>query len=198
VLQTDLLPGDTQNRFLRYALACFLSGPVKQYHNSLVDDIATNFGLTKTKTEGVPAHFTLKYWFETDKIEVIDQAVEKFCKTHKKTPVRVGGFGGFRPKVVFLNVWLSDEARQTFLGLVFELRDVESLTWDQYDGEALHFHSTLAEGCDEKYDVIMKFANSKEEHFDCWFDNVTIVREVSREKGFLEWKVHKKQMFGSS
>ena len=54
------------------------------------------------------------------------------------------------------------------------------------------------EGCDEKYDAIVKFTNSKEKHFDCWFDNITIVMEVSREKGFLESKVHKKQMFGSS
>jgi 2'-5' RNA ligase len=137
----------------------------------------------------------LKYWFETDKIEVIDQIVENFCKTRKKTRVRVGGFGGFRPKVVFLNADLSEEAKRTFLELISELRKVNWVTWDRYDGENLHFHSTVAEECNERYDTIRKFANGKEKYFDCWFDNVTIVREASRKNGILEWEVHKTQRF---
>jgi len=177
---------------MRYALACFLDETVGQYHKSLVNAIAAEFGLALTKAENLPTHFTLKYWFESKQIEVIDHITENFCKTHQKTQVKVGGCGGFRPKVVFLDVALSKAAKRVFLEFVSELRKVQWVTWDKYEAENLHFHATLAEECNEKYDAIRKFMEGNEKHFECWFDNISIVREVSRERGILEWEVHKK------
>lgn len=176
---------------MRYILHCQLRGDVAEYQRSLVLQIAEKFNLRITKEENLATHFTLKYWFEAENIEGIENLIENFCESHKKTPVKVGGFGGFPPYVVFINVELSEEAKKTFFELIVELRKVSWLSWDQYDGENLHFHSTIAEECNEKYEDVLKFVQGKEKHFDCWFDNITILREISREDNILRWETHK-------
>lgn len=168
-----------------------MRGDVARYQRNLVLQIAERFNLRITKEENLAAHFTLKYWFEAENIEVIEKLIENFCKSHRKTPVRVGGFGGFPPKVVFINVELSEDAKKTFSEFIAELRKVPWLTWDNYDAENLHFHSTIAEECGEKYDDVLKFTQGKEKRFNCWFDNITILREIAREKNILRWENHR-------
>jgi len=176
---------------MRYIIHCLLKGPVEKYQHNLVNDIHQNFGLDITKEENLATHFTLKYWFETENIKEIEKIAQIFCKTHKKTPVHVGSFGNFSPKVIFINVSLSEEAKKTFFEFISELRKVTWMPWDKYDAENLHFHSTIAEECNQKFDEVWKFVQGKEKYFDCYFDNITILRLVGGSQNFGKWEIHK-------
>jgi 2'-5' RNA ligase len=176
---------------MKYIIHCLLRGPVEKYHYDLVNNICQNFGLNITKEENLATHFTLKYWFETENIREIEKMAQIFCKTHRKTPVRVGGFGSFQPKVIFINVDLSNDARNIFLEFISELRKVRWMPWDKYDAENMHFHSTIAEECNDKCDEVWKFVQGKEKYFDCWFDNITILKLISGNQNSGKWGIHK-------
>ncbi len=184
------------NQSMKYMIQCLLKGPVEQYHHNLVDEIYQKFGLNITKEENLATHFTLKYFFETKNIDDVDKSVQLFCETHKKTPVRVGGFGKFFPKTVFLNVILSDEAKKTFLELIVELKKIDWLSWNVFDGERLHFHTTLAQDCNEKCTDVWNFIQGKEEYFDCFFDNVTILKMTGENDSVKTWEIHKSVSMG--
>ena len=175
-----------------YIVNCRLRNGFDAYQKKLVDEIYEKFGLNITKEENLPAHFTLKYWFETEDIKEIEEVFANFAKTHKKTPVKVGGFDNFSPKVIFLNAILSNEAKETFFMLIAELKKIKWMSWDKYDAENLHFHSTIAEECNEKFNEVWDFVQSKEPtYFDCWFDNITILKKVGGTKYFGKWEIHK-------
>jgi 2'-5' RNA ligase len=175
---------------MMYALYCHLADDVEKYQHKLVNELAKKFGTEITKTENIPAHFTLKGWFGTDNIKEIDKIIAAFCRRHKKTPVRVGGFGGFHPKVIYLDVRLSKEGKKTYSELISELRKVEWMTWDKFDAEKRRFHITLAEDCNGNFDTIRQFVKTRKRYFNCWFDNITVLELIGRHP-LIRWKVHK-------
>jgi len=61
---------------MKYVICCLLKGDVEQYHHTLRDEIAEEFNLQVTKKQDLPTHFKLKYNFETDKIEEVEQGPE--------------------------------------------------------------------------------------------------------------------------
>lgn len=170
-----------------YALICVLKGDVKTYQQSLIDKVADEFGVLETKNDGLPPHFTLKYWF-TD-IEAVEKLLQRFCSAHSPTKVVVGGIGSFPPKVVFLKVQPSADAKTVFHDLLKELRKIPDLEWRSIEGEKLTFHATIAEGCDEQYEEIMNFLKSEHQHFDCMFDNIAVLE--ASEKLRKGWKIRK-------
>ncbi len=177
---------------MRYAMYCALRGDVKKFQKKLVNDISKKFNLTFTKRQAIPAHFTLKYPFETKKIKEVERVVAEFCKKHKKTPVKIKGFSSFPPNTIFLNVKLSKKAKNTFKEFIREMRKLKWMTWNQFDAENLHFHATIAEKCGEKYNKVMTFLKGKERTFNCSFDNITILRQTKVVDGIDMWKEHKK------
>jgi 2'-5' RNA ligase len=181
---------------MKYIIHCLLKGSIITYHTTLVKEISEKFNLNITKEENLAPHFTLKYWFESKDIREVEKVIETFCKKHKRTRINVGGFSGFPYKVVFINIKLTKEAKKTFSEFIKDLKTIKWISWDKYDGENLHFHSTIAEECNEKYTEVLNFLKNKEEYFDCWFDNITILKEISRkEDNILEWGFHKNFRF---
>jgi len=176
---------------MRYLMFCKLKGDIEKYHRNLVNMAAKKFDLIVTKEENLPTHFTLKYWFEAENINELELLIENFCETRVKTSVKVGGFGSFPPNVVFINVQLSDEAKEVFFEFISELRKLSWMSWNKWDAENLRFHTSIAEDCDEKYSRVWQFLHGNEKCFDCWFDNITILKERSRENGILKWEIYK-------
>jgi len=170
---------------------CKLKGDIEKYHHNIVNMVAKQFELIVTKEENLPTHFTLKYWFEAENINELERIIENFCETHEKTSVKVGGFGSFPQKVLFIDVQLSDEAKKTFIAFISELRKLSWMSWNKWDAENLRFHTSIAEDCDEKYNRVWEFLQGKEKYFDCLFDNITILKEKSRENGILKWEIYK-------
>ncbi len=177
---------------MTYMICCLLRGEVEEYQHDLVIELADRFGFMMTKKMSFPTHFTLKYLFACDDIKDIERLIERFSSEHKKTPVSVGGFGSFAPRVIFVDVRLSAEAEIVFRKFIEELRKLAWMTWGPYDGEDLCFHSSLAEDCSEKFQEAWEYVQNKEqEFFDCLFDNITILKKIGMVDGFPRWRVHK-------
>ncbi len=180
-----------------YIIYCLLPKSIQEYHHDLVNKIHENFGLKITKDENLPSHFTLKYWFDTNNIEEVDRLLLDFCNSHKKTKINVSGFGSFPKHTIFINVELCKQAEQTFSELISKMKSLKWMPWDKYDGENIHFHSTIAEKCGDSFDDVWKFVQGKERHFECFLDNINVLELEKGQDGFVKkWKIHKKFLLG--
>lgn len=176
---------------MRYVIACNLNGDIVEYHKKLVSEIAQNFGVIFPLKQNFEPHFTLKYGFEATDIKEVESIIEKFCASHKKTPIKAGGFKSFRNDVIFLDIKLSDEAHQVFLEFINEIKKISWLSWKEHDGENLNFHATIAADCEKNYAEILNFIEGKKQLFNCWFDNITIWKENAVIDGVTTWDIHK-------
>jgi 2'-5' RNA ligase len=176
---------------MRYIIHCLLSKDVQAFYTKMVNTIHQKFGIDKTKKQNLQAHFTLKYWFETDDIKQIEEIINVFCNSHKKTAIEIGPFNHFNRDVLFLDVRLSNEAKNTLNAFISMLKQVPWMPWDRYDGENLHPHVTVAENCKEVFDELWTFVKQNEQSFNCYFDNITILKMVGIEDGIDKWQVYK-------
>ena len=154
---------------------------IDEYHKLLVREVAQKFGLEKTLIQNIPAHFTLKYWFDADEGELaqLERMLNEFCAAYRQAPVSIGAVKGFPPEVVFMDVQLSPEAKHIFNSLIAELKSIEWMAWDRFDAPNLHFHSTIAEECGEQYDAVLDYVRSRHtKHLNASFDNITVTLQV--------------------
>jgi 2'-5' RNA ligase len=176
-----------------YMINSLLRGPIEAYQKDIVRHIAEKFpSLTHTKEQGLDAHFTLKYPFETDDINEIESLISIFTATHVKTPVRVGGFRDFGGQTMFIDVNPSQSARSVFVDFIAELRKINWMQWYRHDGEGLHFHSTVAEKTAGLHEQILDFLKGKDKYFDVYFDNITLLKFTGMSKnGVGLWEIYK-------
>jgi 2'-5' RNA ligase len=130
---------------MKYSLACLLEGPAAEYQQRLVREIADRFDLRFTLEQAIPPHFTLKYHFETEEIDTVEQIVSRFCTTHAKKAVEIGGFGEFAPDVAFLKVQLSPAAQTTFEAFLVELRHIPWMSFPRDPGGAMRAEAARGE-----------------------------------------------------
>jgi 2'-5' RNA ligase len=180
----------------RYILPCFFGGAVRAYHRALVEEIAARFDLPFTLRQDIPAHFTVKYHFETADIAPMEALLDAFAHAQHPAPVEVGGFGHFDEDVAWVNVALSAAARATLASLHDALRGLPWLSWGPHDGEHLRPHMTVAEGCRSRFADLWAYLPARERHFEAAFDNVTLLRQVGEEDGITRWAVARAFPFG--
>ena len=181
----------SQRAPMRYILPCFFGGAVREYHRELVEEIAARFDLPFTLRQDIPAHFTIKYQFETADIAPLEALLETFACANRPGPIDVGGFGHFDEEVVWVNVALSGPARSTLAALHAALRGLAWLPWGPHDGEHLRPHMTVAEYCRSRFADLWAYLPARARHFDAAFDNVTLLRQVGEEDGITRWAVHR-------
>lgn len=158
-----------------YILLNLLSGEVVDYQTNLINQIYDKFGLAKVKRMGAPPHFTLKYWFRTDRIKPVAEDLDKFCSRQKPAPVKLGGFEAFGENVIYMKVELSDEAMHTFKNLMTLLRQYEWMEWAEFDFPNLIFHATVAIECGDKFKAVWDYLKDRERTYKARFDNVSII-----------------------
>ncbi|WP_125154286.1 2'-5' RNA ligase family protein [Clostridium rectalis] len=174
----------------RYVIVCLLKGEILKFHNSLVEDICLNF---KVKRQKLPAHFTIKAPFETDKINQIELILEKFMLDKYKEKILVNGFNHFRSDVVFMKVSLCDKALDIHDSFIKELKKISWLTWKNHEGESNNkiFHCTLVSGLkDNKFYPIWEYVNNYTANFHSYFDNISILKWEDR-----KWVTYKQFYF---
>ncbi len=175
-----------------YIIPCLFRSPqLVEYHRELVDSIADLFGLTFTRRQRIPAHFTLKYHFTTGEIARVETLLEQVVSRHRPPPVEVGGFGHFEADVVFVEVRLSDDATRVLSELTAALRPLPWMSWSAHDAENLHPHMTVVEFCRSRFTEVWEWVKTRERHFSAALDNVTILRKAGEEDGIDLWTVHR-------
>jgi 2'-5' RNA ligase len=168
--------------------------PIKSYHRDLVEKVASEFPkLTWTKGQRLAAHFTLKYKFETERISELEEKIEDFVRTHRPSPVRVGGFDSFDDETVFIKVDASPEARKVFEEFIDALKSLSWMQWRRFDGKDLHFHMSIAEKCNGTAPQALRFLSGKERSFDAYFDNASILRSAEKTPEGMElWELYRR------
>jgi 2'-5' RNA ligase len=129
---------------MKYAIVCLLKGKPKTYHKNLVKKLSTKFSIPSV-SDLVEPHFTLKAIFETNKIKEVETLLKRFASKNKKSKVKLKGIGHFGNDVIFIKVILSKEAKTTYNKFVEELKSIDWMSWDVYEGKNRNFHVTLVE-----------------------------------------------------
>ena len=81
---------------MKYLIVCLIKDEAKEFQEDLLYRIARQFKLTGAIKRKPPAHITLKYAFETEKIEEVENIMASFCKNQYKTPFKLEGFDFFK------------------------------------------------------------------------------------------------------
>lgn len=177
--------------FLRYVIVCLIKGKALEFHEQLVKNICANFNV---KRQRLPGHFTIKAPFETDNIEEIENIVKEFSSNFGAFPIKLEGFGHFRQDVVFIDIKVSDKAKEVHDSFIDKLKAVKNLEWKRNEGKNRVFHCTLVSKLDHNmFDSIWDYVSSFECSFKENFDNISILRwDGDKWITYKEYKLLKK------
>jgi len=172
---------------MKYYIAFIIKGSASKYHQKLVKEVGPKFGERRIVDQKNKSHITLKYSFETDNIEEIENIIKKVVKNHNKQKIVFGGFGNFKRFVAYWNPELSKDATAIQKDLIKELR---KLKWLEIEGRDSQWkpHSTISFGFSKKSFVgIWNYLNSLEKkEFIVYLDNITILKKPRK-----YWKIYK-------
>ena len=133
------------------------AAPFAEYHQALVDEIAARFDLPFTRRQGIPAHFTLKYHFETDDIAPVEALLAGFARAHAAAPV-----DGGRLRPLRRGRGLCDGDALAGRARCARRPSPRSAAcpgcpWSPHDGERLRPHMTVAEFCRPRFAEVWRF-----------------------------------------
>lgn len=169
----------------RYVLVCVIGGEVLNFHKEIRSDVCYKFNKRPQK---LPAHFTIKAPFETDKIDEMIKVLDEFSKDRKKAPIKIDGFGKFREDVVYMSVKLSDEAKKIHDELIDELSKISWIEFEPNEGKNKIFHCTIvSRRIRDKFKEIWEYVNKYECNFESYFDNISLYKWNNN-----TWELYKK------
>lgn len=156
----------------RYVLVCIIGGEVLNFHKEITSSVCCKFNKRPQK---LPAHFTIKAPFETNKIDEMIKILDEFSKNEKREHIKIHGFGKFREDVVYMNVKLSDEAKKIHDELIDELSKISWIDFKPNEGKNKIFHCTIvSRRIRDKFKEIWEYVNQYECSFESYFDNISL------------------------
>lgn len=172
-------------------LVCNIEGDALKFHEKITSEVCRKFNKKRQK---LPAHFTIKAPFETDQIDDMVNVLEKFSRSKIKTSIKIQGFGKFRQDVVYMNVEVSEEAKQLHDGLIDEITQIPWIEFKKNEGKDRVFHCTiLSRRIQDKFNEIWEYVNQYECEFDLYFDNLSLY--IWRNN---TWEIYKKFKFNEA
>jgi 2'-5' RNA ligase len=93
-----------------------------------------------------PAHITLHmpFKFPEKKEQIILEAVSQVVERHSQFPICQRGFGAFEPRVIFVNVELSQQLRDLQKDVLSNMRRQCKIENSDYKNMGFHPHMTIA------------------------------------------------------
>ena len=142
----------------RYVIVCAIGGAALKFHEKLTSSVCYKFNKKRTK---LPAHFTIKAPFETDKIEEAENVLERFSADNRKTPIKLKGYGKFREDVIYMAVEMSPEAKKVHDDLISQLDKIPWMKFKSNEGKNKVFHCTIvSKKIKDNFKDIWKYAVS--------------------------------------
>lgn len=174
-----------------YFIAYLLQGEAKDFHEQLVKDIAKKFDVHYREQKKIPAHITLKEPFKTNRIEDIEKILASFVKKHGSSSLQIQGFNHFGNKVIFQDIYPSEEAKKTMLALFKELKKIPWMQWQKHSGKDLILHATIAyKDIQPKCNDIWGYVSKISYNYVVPFDKITILKHENN-----QWQVYKEYEF---
>lgn len=172
----------------RYVLVCNIEGEAFKFHENLVKEVCSKFNKRPQK---LPAHFTLKAPFETEKIDEMIKLLDEFVKDKYMAPIKIQGFGSFRQDVVYMDIKVSKEAKIIHDQLIDEISKIQWLEFKRNEGKDRVFHCTiLSRNIRDRFYEIFDYVKQYNCDFDSYFDNLSLYKWENN-----TWVMYKKFMF---
>lgn len=168
---------------MKYILANLVTGEAECFQQKMVRELSEKFDTHWLNDYWTPAHFTLKHLFEKKHISKIETILEKFSGEKRAYPVTISGFTNYHDAIV-MNVKLSDDAFQTYMALINELKKIDGLEWGNFEAEERHFHMSVALFDVEKnYKDMCNYVHSVNYQYETQFNNIAILEQ--NDKGWI-------------
>lgn len=156
----------------RYVIVCAIGGAALKFHEKLTSSVCYKFNKKRTK---LPAHFTIKAPFETDKIEKVENILEKFSINNRKVPIRLEGYGKFREDVIYMAVKMSPEAKKVHDKLIDQLQEIPWMKFKSNEGKNKVFHCTIvSKKIKDRFKEIWNYVSKYSCDFNEYFDNISL------------------------
>lgn len=173
---------------MHYLLVYLLSGDAEKFHNKTVREVTFKFDVNHVLNQDIAPHITLKYPFETNNIEELEDFLVNFCNNQVAEKIELDGFNHFDDRVVFMKVKFSKAALKVYESLYKELKKFAWMQWDKFDSVNMKFHSTIAsDDINNKFDAIFNFLKEKDYRFELKFDNISILKYENE-----HWDIYRK------
>ena len=156
----------------RYVIVGAIGGAALKFHEKLTSSVCYKFNKRRTK---LPAHFTIKAPFETDRIEDVEDVLEKFSASSHRTSIELKGYGRFRQDVVYMAVNMSPEAKKVHDDLIFQLEKISWMKFKRNEGRNKVFHCTIvSKKIKNNFGEIWNYVNKYPCDFNEYFDNISL------------------------
>jgi 2'-5' RNA ligase len=129
---------------MQAAFVILLDPPSYNYVRNIQNKIYGLFGAKETLK--LEPHFTLKYAFEINDLDAVEDYFDELVGRTKELEVSLNNIGTFENEknVVFLNVEKNETLTKLHLKVLEDLSQRFSIEPGEFEGEGLHFHITLA------------------------------------------------------
>lgn len=174
---------------VRYVIVSAVKGEAGEFNNNLRREVFDKF---KAKSSRLPAHFTIKAPFEYDgNIEDLDKCLQQFCQEEKAEPYKITGFNHFDDRVIFMDVQMSEEAKELHDRLIDKLSTIPYIKFNRKDGKGKIFHVTVtSKRIQPIFNDVWNYVSKKKCNYDCSFNNIRIyIWEDSSWKLYNEYNI---------
>ncbi|MHC6178910.1 2'-5' RNA ligase family protein [Clostridium sp. JNZ X4-2] len=156
----------------RYVIVCTIGGSALKFHERLTSSVCYKFNKRRTK---LPAHFTIKAPFETDRIEDVKDVLEKFSANNNKTAIKLEGYGKFREDVIYMAVNMSPQAKKVHEDLISQLDKIPWMNFKSNEGKNKIFHCTVvSKKIKDNFKDIWNYVHKYTCDFNEYFDNISL------------------------
>jgi len=172
---------------MNYRIAYLLDGKSKKYVEDMIQDVAKKFDVDFVYSGRQPAHITLKYRFETNKIKEVENILSEICEEINTSNFEIGGLGSFKRDALILKVKPSKEMIR-FEKIVLKRLGYLNGDLAKFDKVLYkNFHIGIAHhDIKSKFDEIKEYLKKYDKKFKLKFDRVYLIK-----KPINKWIVQK-------
>jgi len=159
-----------------------IRGEAKEAHEHITRSLVEKLDAFPIHDRVVP-HLTIKRWFELDEtgLQSVYLALDKIAEIHKQSSYRLHGLNNFGEGVIFIDVQPSQETLNTVSAVMRAMRDIEGMTFDEYDEIDGDLHATVSMRALKPFDFkeIWDYLQTLPElDMKLNFDNIAILKKV--------------------
>lgn len=166
----------------RRIIVHLIRGEAKVAHEHITRSLVEKLDAFPVHDRVVP-HLTIKRWFELDEagLQSVYGTLDKIAETHKQSSYRLHGFNNFGEGVIFVDVEASQEMLDTVSAVMQAMRDIEGMTFDEYDEIEGDLHATVAMQALKPFDFQETWdylQTLPEFDMNLQFDNIAVLKKV--------------------
>ncbi len=167
---------------MRRIIVHLIRGEAKDAHEAITRSLVDELDAFPIH-ERVAPHLTIKRWFELDDagLQSVYAALDQIAATHRQSSYRLHGFKNFGEGVIYVDVTPSQETLDIVSATMGAMRDIEGMTFDEYDDIQGDLHATVAMRAQKPFDFQKTWDYLHKLppiDMDLQFDNIAVLKKV--------------------